>query len=121
MHVDAPVMAAEQMSAEPELVVDLPDIKAAAWVDSLHTGSWFELCTTADKLAQRCKLAAIISFSGKYIFVNRSGIKVAEYSAHTLAQQYDQGLVRLLDDNQLFDRALESVIGNLRRIQASKN
>ena len=77
--------------------------------------------TTVDAPAQRCKLAAIISFSGKYIFVNRSGVKVVEYSATSLAQQYEQGLVRLLDDNQLFDRALESVIGNLRRLQARKN
>lgn len=121
VRVEAPIMPAEALPAEPELVGDLPDIKAAAWVDALHTGSWFELMTTVDAPAQRCKLAAIISFSGKYIFVNRSGVKVVEYSATSLAQQYEQGLVRLLDDNQLFDRALESVIGNLRRLQASKN
>lgn len=121
VRVEAPIMPAEALPAEPELVGDLPDIKAAAWVDALHTGSWFELMTTVDAPAQRCKLAAIISFSGKYIFVNRSGVKVVEYSATSLAQQYEQGLVRLLDDNQLFDRALESVIGNLRRLQARKN
>lgn len=121
VQVTAPVMQADDSPSEPELVGDLPDIKAAAWVDALHTGSWFELITATDEAAQRCKLAAIISFSGKYIFVNRSGMKVAEYSATSLAQHYQQGLVRLLDDNQLFDRALESVIGNLRRLQASKN
>ncbi|PCC98450.1 DUF1631 domain-containing protein [Halopseudomonas pelagia] len=121
VRVDAPIIPAEALPAEPELVGDLPDIKAAAWVDALHTGSWFELMTAVDAPAQRCKLAAIISFSGKYIFVNRSGVKVVEYTATSLAQHYEQGLVRLLDDNQLFDRALESVIGNLRRLQASKN
>lgn len=116
-----PVLEIEQPDSEPELVGDLPDIKAAAWVGSLHTGSWFELTQASDEPAQRCKLAAIISFSGKYIFVNRNGMKVGEYSATALAQHYQQGLVRLLDDSQLFDRALESVIGNLRRLQASKN
>lgn len=119
--VVAPVMQAEVPQAPPKLVGDLPDIKSAAWVGALHTGSWFELMTEADVPAQRCKLAAIISFSGKYIFVNRSGVKVVEYSANSLAQHYEKGLIRLLDDNQLFDRALESVIGNLRRLQANKN
>ncbi|WP_339651368.1 DUF1631 domain-containing protein [Halopseudomonas pelagia] len=121
IRVDAPVIEAEIVQPEPELVGDLPDIKAAAWVGALHTGSWFELATATEDPPQRCKLAAVISFSGKYIFVNRSGVKVAEFSANTLAQHYEQGLVRLLDDNQLFDRALESVIGNLRRLQADKN
>jgi hypothetical protein len=98
-----------------------PDAHAAAWVEQLHTGSWFELQVDSQAQAQRCKLAAIISFSGKYIFVNRGGMKVAEYSAAELARHHAQSLIRLLNDNQLFDRALESVIGNLRQLQAGKN
>lgn len=121
VRVDAPVIEAQAAHPEPELVGDLPDIKAAAWVGALHTGSWFELAVAVGQPLQRCKLAAVISFSGKYIFVNRSGMKVAEFSANSLAQHYQQGMVRLLDDNQLFDRALESVIGNLRKLQAGKN
>jgi hypothetical protein len=46
---------------------------------------------------------------------------VAEYSAVELARHHTQSLIRLLNDNQLFDRALESVIGNLRQLQAGKN
>ncbi|MFO7706443.1 MAG: DUF1631 domain-containing protein [Halopseudomonas sp.] len=118
--VEVPIMHADVLQPEPELVGVVPDRQAATWVGALHTGSWFELRTAAEEPAQRCKLAAIISFSGKYIFVNRSGMKVAEHSVNSLAQHYAQGWVRLLDDNQLFDRALESVIGNLRRLQASK-
>jgi hypothetical protein len=105
---------AEQSSAAP-------DAHASAWVEQLHTGSWFELQINTQALPQRCKLAAIISFSGKYIFVNRGGMKVAEYSAVELARHHTQSLIRLLNDNQLFDRALESVIGNLRQLQAGKN
>lgn len=119
--VAVPVMPVEIAQSEPGLVGDLPDTKTTAWVQALHTGSWFELTIVVGEPAQRCKLAAIISFSSKYIFVNRNGMKVAEHSAISLAQYHARGLVRLLDDNQLFDRALESVIGNLRRLQASKN
>ncbi|MFN3581170.1 MAG: DUF1631 domain-containing protein [Pseudomonas sp.] len=121
VHVDEPVMQAPEPEPEPELVGQLPDVKASAWVSALHTGSWFDLMNSDEEASQRCKLAAIISFSGKYIFVNRSGMKVAEYTASSLAQHFEAGLIRLLDDSQLFDRALESVIGNLRHLQSGKN
>ncbi|AQZ96601.1 DUF1631 domain-containing protein [Halopseudomonas phragmitis] len=116
-----PVMPESESEAVPVLVDDLPSVKASAWIESLHTGGWFELALSSEQPVQRCKLAAIIAFSGKYIFVNRNGLKVAEFTTAALAQHYDAGLVRLLDDNQLFDRALESVIGNLRKIQAARH
>ena len=119
VHVDEPVLAVQE--EEPSLLVeDLPNAEAAAWVDRLHAGSWFELSGLVGKPVQRCKLAAIISFSGKYIFVNRAGMKVAEFTRLALIQQHEQGLIRLLADDQLFDRALESVIGNLRQLRDSK-
>lgn len=119
IHVAEPVL--ESSVAETvELVTDLPSIDAASWVDNLHTGGWFELSVTSEQPPQRCKLAAIISFSGKYIFVNRGGMKVAEFAKAALYQHFDSGLIKLVDDNQLFDRALESVIGNLRKLQSSK-
>jgi hypothetical protein len=65
----------------------------------------------------RCKLAAILKQTGKYIFVNRSGMKVMEKSRMGLAVEFRRGAVRMLDDALLFDRALESVIGNLRRLR----
>ncbi|HDZ56193.1 MAG TPA: DUF1631 domain-containing protein [Pseudomonas xinjiangensis] len=119
VHVVEPVLQAGSGSIEAELVSDLPSVDAASWVDNLHTGGWFELTAAEGQPVQRCKLAAIISFSGKYIFVNRSGMKVAEYGKSALYHHFDQGLIRLVDDNQLFDRALESVIGNLRRLQSA--
>ena len=51
--------------------------------------------------------------TGKYIFVNRAGKKVAEWSREQLAANVANDIVRLLDDRMLFDRALESVIGQL--------
>lgn len=119
--VEEPVLEEPLPESQPETVAELPDAEAAAWVDSLHTGSWFELAASEDRPAQRCKLAAIISFSGKYIFVNRSGMKVAEYGHPELSSLYQRGEIRLLASDQLFERALESVIGNLRQLRGSRS
>ncbi len=87
-------------------------------VDRLTQGTWFEM-VDASQQAFRCRLAAIIKKPGKYIFVNRSGSKVAEMSRASLAQALEEGSLNQLDDGMLFDRALESVIGNLRTERSS--
>ncbi|MDX1551294.1 MAG: DUF1631 domain-containing protein [Marinobacter sp.] len=80
--------------------------------DSLRVGSWIELIRDGGKT--RCKLAAFIKATGKYIFVNRSGAKVAEYRREDLAAALAAEEITMLDDGLIFDRALESIIDNLR-------
>ncbi|SDO79957.1 DUF1631 domain-containing protein [Pseudomonas jinjuensis] len=94
------------------------DDEALLQVDSLRVGSWLEIQTTPEHKL-RCKLAAVIKPSGRYIFVNRTGMKVLEKTRMALAVEFRRNAVRLLDDALLFDRALESVIGNLRRLKHS--
>ena len=118
VHIEQPVLAQEELEVPVETVDDLPSVGAQRWIESLGTGCWFQLQPADGKASQRCKLAAIISFSGKYIFVNRNGLKVAEFARQELARCFDEGRISLLDENQLFDRALKSVIGNLRQLQA---
>ncbi|MGI1678426.1 MAG: DUF1631 domain-containing protein [Cellvibrionaceae bacterium] len=84
-----------------------------ALVGKLTQGTWFEMVDESNR-AYRCRLAAIIKSVGKYIFVNRSGMKVAEKTKESLALAMKNGDLRLLDDTMLFDRALESVIGSNR-------
>jgi len=109
--------------AKPVLTIDAllagtaapAEAAAPEWVlkvESLREGTWVEMNQGDSKF--RCKLAAIIRATGKYIFVNRSGQKVAESSRESLALDLQHGKVALLDDGLLFDRALQSVIGNLR-------
>ena len=88
-------------------------------VDQLHAGCWVEFQEDEENTL-RCKLAAIIEATGKYIFVNRTGMKVLERSRTGLALDFRRGAVRTLDDTLLFDRALESVVGNLRRLNRGK-
>jgi hypothetical protein len=95
------------------------DDVALLQVDQLRTGCWVEFQEDEENTL-RCKLAAIIEATGKYIFVNRTGMKVQEHSRTGLALEFRRGAVRTLDDTLLFDRALESVLGNLRRLNRGK-
>ncbi|WP_313516171.1 DUF1631 domain-containing protein [Pseudomonas sp.] len=107
----------ESHAPEPEII--LPDHdEALQQVENLRVGSWVEIQEDAEH-KMRCKLAAIIKPTGKYIFVNRTGMKVLEKTRMGLAVEFRRGAVRLLDDALLFDRALESVIGNLRRLKGA--
>ena len=88
-------------------------------VDQLRLGAWVEF-QEEDENTVRCKLAAIVQPGAKYIFVNRTGMKVLERTRMGLALEFHRGAVRTLDDTLLFDRALESVIGNLQRLNRGK-
>jgi hypothetical protein len=94
------------------------DDEALLKVDNLHVGSWVEF-QEDDEHKLRCKLAAVIKPTGKFIFVNRTGMKVLEKTRMGLALEFRRNAIRLLDDALLFDRALESVIGNLRKLKCA--
>ncbi len=87
-------------------------------VDGLHEGRWLEF-TSGSNDPVRCKLATVIGGGNRFIFVNRRGMKVAEKTRTELAQGIAQGEVVILDDSEVFDKALEAVIGNLRQLRSS--
>jgi hypothetical protein len=84
-------------------------------INRLTEGVWVEM-THDDGQKMRCKLAAIVQPGSKYIFVNRRGMKVAERSRMALAIELKRKSITILDESQVFDRALEAVIGNLRQL-----
>ncbi|MEH6559853.1 MAG: DUF1631 domain-containing protein [Marinobacter sp.] len=109
----APLVIPKPVAEAPAL--DEAESVSQQWLDqtdNLRVGAWVELIREETKL--RCKLAAFIKATGKYIFVNRSGAKVAEYRRQELAAEMASGVVSMLDDGLIFDRALESIIDNLR-------
>ena len=89
-----------------------PELEGSA-IQTLRVGNWVDF-RQEDGRMLRCRLAAVINGIGKYIFVNRSGIKVAELNRDELQLALTEQKVVLIDDDRLFDRALESVISNLR-------
>ncbi|WP_413043128.1 DUF1631 domain-containing protein [Pseudomonas sp. YJ42] len=111
------VLLAPGESREQEPEINLADNdEALIQVDNLRVGSWVEFQEDEDHKL-RCKLAAVIKPTGKYIFVNRTGMKVLEKTRMGLAIEFRRNAIRLLNDALLFDRALESVIGNLRNLK----
>ncbi|MDZ7670848.1 MAG: DUF1631 domain-containing protein [Gammaproteobacteria bacterium] len=86
-------------------------------INRLSEGSWVEI-TQDDDQVLRCKLATIVKPGDRYVFVNRRGMKVAEKSRMELARELQDDRLVMLNDSQVFDRALQAVIGNLRQIQS---
>ena len=99
---------------------DLPELaendEALIKAKSLPVGSWVEQAES-DGTKCRRKLAAFIKSVDKLIFVNRSGVKVCEQCTLEVAHALKSGQLVILEDSLLFDRALENVIGNLRKIR----
>lgn len=110
-----PATPAPEPAAEALLPPDDPHM---VMVNGLAQGAWFDLEEGEGKDALRCRLAAFIRPTGKYIFVNRNGIKVAEKTQMELALAMKTGHMRALDHSMLFDRALESVVTSLRQAKA---
>lgn len=102
-------------SLQPVLAETLPsDNEHLQKVNQLNVGSWVEFIQTDRR--DRHKLVARIRSVDKLIFANRRGIKVAEMSAMKLAVDMSQGRARIIEEAQILDKALESVIGNLRTL-----
>ncbi len=83
-------------------------------IGRLQVGTWVEFQAADAAAPLRCRLAAVIASTGRHIFVNRSGMKIAEHERAELVELLASDRLSLLDDGMLFDRALESVISNLR-------
>lgn len=106
---EQPMEAAQDDAADLAL---LPAAEIQEQLDSLAIGSWVEFVREKERL--RCKLVAFIKSADKYIFVNRSGAKVAQKQRGEMLAALEAGELLILDDAQLFDRALTAVIGTLR-------
>lgn len=89
--------------------------------DSLTRGCWIDLVKQnmqggVEKTSkERCKLAGIINPPGKYIFVNRNGAKVSEKSRFQVALDIKNKTIVLRDKNDIFDRALDRVLSDIRQ------
>ncbi len=92
----------QQMEASPELRLVL----------DLKPGIWLEFVTGGDTI-ERAKLSWISPMSGRYLFVNRRGLKVADYAPQELANELVKQRARVLESTALFDRALDAIVGRL--------
>ena len=82
-------------------------------VASLKVDAWVKL-PIMEGILTPCKLVAVIPVIENYIFANRAGIKVAEYTADQLAQMIVTENSEILDTGAEFENVLASVISGLR-------
>ncbi|WP_250657257.1 DUF1631 domain-containing protein [Alkalimarinus coralli] len=87
-------------------------------VDAIESGSWIEF-SLVNGSKFRCKLSTKIDEADCLIFVNRMGLKVVEKSRRELAHEMRKGRVKVLEQGLLVDRAMNSVMGNLRKMSGA--
>ena len=104
----------EELDEEEDAAIEMtPEASAELHqVRELRPGTWLEFTTRGDT-PERAKLSWISPMSGRYLFVNRRGLKVADYSPHELARALAAGQVQVLDSNALFDRAMDAIVDRL--------
>lgn len=85
----------------------------------LPVGSWVEL---HDELgaSQRLKLAVKLPSSGKMIFVDREGVRRAEFAPDAFSARLLDGSLRILDQGPQFEDTLARVVGSLRRDRSGR-
>ncbi|MFK7958411.1 MAG: DUF1631 domain-containing protein [Lysobacterales bacterium] len=81
-------------------------------VQSLNVGTWFQF-STENGQPQRAKLSWKSPITGKYLFVDNKGIKIADKPVAVLAQDLANGEVIALETVPLFDRALSAIAERL--------
>jgi hypothetical protein len=80
---------------------------------SLQEGDWVEF-RDEDDVRRPARLSYISPLKGTYLFVNRQGKKVGEYSLYQLAREFRTGAAVMLEAVPLFDRAMTSLVGALK-------
>ena len=105
---------AEQDELPEESVPVATDSPEWQQVEALQPGVWLEF-QLPDEPMVRAKLSWISPMSGRYLFVNRRGLKVADYAPQELAVLLAGGHAQVLATNALFDRAMSAIVSRLRQ------
>jgi hypothetical protein len=86
---------------------------ATAAIESLRIDAWLKLPVMEGTLTP-CKLVAIIPATENYIFTNRNGLKVGQFTKGQLIQMLIAENSEILDTGAEFENVLSSVVSGLR-------
>jgi hypothetical protein len=90
--------------------------RTGIWTN-LQRGTWVEFAACSVP-AMRARLTWISPNKGVYLFTNPlSSVAAVSISPEALAEQMRLGEARMLDDAPLVERAVDSMLANLRRAQ----
>lgn len=84
-------------------------------IKDMALGTWVEFINAETESRKRGKLAWKCDFTGEYTFVDRKYKVVADLSNRKLIEEFELGRASFVEDVPLFDRALDSVIGGIKR------
>lgn len=79
----------------------------------IEVGGWVEFLTDGDK-AFNARLSWKSEVSGKYVFVNRLGLKLREVSMFGFATELRSGRAILIQSTSVFDRAIDTIISKIK-------
>jgi len=94
--------------------VEAVDDDFLATAKSMKVGMWVEFNNAEAGTKERAKLSWISPITGKYLFVNRKGLKVADKTVFALATEMRRGSTLVLEEVPLFDRALDAIVARLK-------
>ena len=103
----------EPRSLDEDLLAQLEDVDLSR-VDSLALDAWVEFHDVGGESVQG-RLLGIVQPSGKYIFGDRAGHKVAEADRYRLALEMREGKLVVFDNSHLFDQALTEAFEVMRQ------
>ena len=98
--------------------VEAMDATAQDSLSAMQKGCWVEL-SDGIKSHRRGKLAGIVGPTWKYVFVNNKGKLVAEKNRASLADELQQGQVTVLDNSQLFDKAIKAATNDVKDLSVA--
>lgn len=81
----------------------------------VRPGVWYEIFTGEGSAVRRLKLLAVISETAQLVFVNRTGERVLDKDATTFAEELESGRSKPINDSNIFERALQSVITSMQQ------
>lgn len=80
----------------------------------LKEGDWVEIQQDGKEIVQ-ARLSFISPYRSTFVFSNRKGQKVAEYSSYQVTSYLRNGRLAILEDIPLFDRAFGNLVNILRK------
>lgn len=112
------------ITIDEEIILDstVPQAEASAYQEqdesdqkarSIEIGDWVEFIEHGSK-AVNAKLSWKSNVTGKYVFVNRHGVKIKNITVNGLAMEIRGGRAKVIESVSVFDRAISSFMSTLK-------
>jgi hypothetical protein len=108
---DLPGIAPAAAGAQPSTGGD----RYTEMVANLKEGDWIEIRDDDDAPPKQARLSYVSPHRSTYVFANRKGQQIGEFSLYRLTRDLRCGRIVMLDSVPLFDRAFGGLVGMLRK------